>query len=161
MESRVIPIQDWLDTFRGAAEDFARGSLRFDGKNAASEDSGERPGAYIAILSDTESVHLGLCLSPHDGHRLARALLGMSACEVLQENDMVDGVSEVMNIIAGKVKSRMAARGESLRLGLPMFIPRPITPTGDMQTASVEIALGPVPCRLTVYRRERTARAAA
>ena len=161
MESRMIPIQDWLETFRGAAEEFSRGSLRFDSKPSVIDDSGERPGAYIAILSETESVHLGLCLSPQDGYMLARALLGMGAHETLSEKDMVDGVSEVMNIIAGKVKSQMAARGENLRLGLPMFIPRPITPAGDMQTASAELPFGPATCRLTVYRRALGGRAAA
>lgn len=161
MESRVIPIQDWLDTFRGAADDFARMSLRFDSKAPAGEDNGERPGAYIAILSESESVHLGLCMSPHDGHVLARALLGLGSRDSLTEKDMVDGVSEVMNIVAGKVKSRMASRGEILRLGLPMFIPRPITPAGDMETASIEVPLGPVTCRLTVYRRGLAGRAAA
>ncbi|MEO5988893.1 MAG: chemotaxis protein CheX [Candidatus Eisenbacteria bacterium] len=161
MEGRVIPIQDWLDTFRGAADDFARGSLRFDGKAGAGHDNGDRPGAYIAILSDSESVHLGLCMSPHDGHVLARALLGLGSHDTLSEKDMVDGVSEVMNIVAGKVKSHMAGRGEGLRLGLPMFIPRPITPAGDMETASVELSLGPVICRLTVYRRGLAGRTAA
>lgn len=161
MESGMIPIQDWIETFRSAAEEFSRGSLRFDSKPNAVIDSGDRPGAYIAILSETESVHLGLCLSPEDCHVLARALLGMGAHETLSETDMVDGVSEVMNIIAGKVKSKMAARGENLRLGLPMFIPTPITPAGDMQTASAELPLGPATARLTVYRRALGGRAAA
>lgn len=161
MEGRMIPIQDWLDTFRSAADDFARGSLRFAGATAGAEDDGERPGAYIAILSESESVHLGLCTTPGDAHLLARALLGMGAHETLSEKDMVDGVSEVMNIVAGKVKSHMAGRGESLRLGLPMFIPRPITPSGDMETATAELPMGPVRCRLTVYRRALGTRAAA
>jgi hypothetical protein len=160
MESRVIPIDDWLQTFRTAAEDLAKGSLRF-GQAPRQVDGGERPGAYIAILSESESVHLGLSLSPADCHVLARALLGMGSHEALSEKDMVDGVCEVMNIVAGKVKSQMAGRGETLRLGLPMFIPSPIKPAGDMETASAELALGTTTCRLTVYRRGLTARAAA
>ncbi len=161
MESRVIPIQDWLDTFRGAADDFAQGSRRFENKPTPAKDTGERPGAYIAILSESESIHLGLCMSSQECYLLARALLGMGSHDTLSEKDMVDGVSEVMNIVAGKVKSRMASRGETLRLGLPMFIPRPITPAGDMETATVELSLGPVTCRLTVYRRGLAGRAAA
>lgn len=161
MESRMIPIHDWLEAFRVAAEEFAAGSLRFDRNTPAGEDDGQRPGAYIAILSEADSVHLGLSLSPHECRMLARAMLGLGAHESLSEKDVVDAVSEVMNIVAGKVKSQMAQRGESLRLGLPLFIPRPVSPAGDMETAHTEIAMGPVTCLLTVYRRSLHRRHAA
>ena len=161
MERRMIPIQEWLETFRTSAEDLARGALRFDPRESHSADTGERPGAYIALLCEGESVHLGLCLAPTECHALARALLGLGVHESLSERDTIDGVCEVMNIVAGKVKSQMASRGQTLRLGLPMFLRTPIEPDAAMEVASTELLLGSVAARLTVYRRSLGAQAAA
>ena len=51
----------------------------------------------------------------------------------------------------------MAGRDGQLQLGLPMFITTPIQGGGDMETASAEVKMGPVECRLLVYRRKRAA----
>lgn len=165
MKARVIPIQDWLKTFRGAADDLAKGSLRFDPKAAptqaapgkgADPDPGE-PGAYIAVLSANNAVHLGLSARPEQCRALARALLGLRGDEPVAERDVVDGLAEVMNILAGKVKASMAGRDGQLHLGLPMFVANPIRAGGDSETASVDVRLGPVECTLRVYRRQRAA----
>lgn len=158
MSGKVIPISDWLESLRTAAGDLSRTSLRFDASPGREPDADPaRPGAYISILSEKNSVHLGLCASPSQCRALVRGLLGMRGDETLSERDVVDGVSEVMNILAGKVKSHMAGRDGELRLGLPMFIAQPITPTGAMETANADVAIGPVSCRLLVYRSARAA----
>ena len=68
MSHEIIPIQEWLKTFRGAADDLARTSLRFDPASPAAKPSpapdGGEPGAYIAVLSPNNAVHLGLSASP-------------------------------------------------------------------------------------------------
>jgi hypothetical protein len=154
MTDGMLPIDTWLETFRRAADDLARISLRFDPRPLPSEPSdGSRPGAYIAILGEQDSVHLGLTAAPEHCRALARGLLGLRHEEPLGDKDVIDGVSEVMNILAGKVKSQMGGRDGQLRLGLPMFIAVPITPTGDMEHVSAAIAIGPVPVELRVYRR--------
>ena len=154
MTDGPLPIGAWLDTFRQAVDDLARLSLRFDPRPLPEEiDNGSRPGAYIAILGEQDSVHLGLTASPGHCRALARGLLGMRHDDALSDKDVVDGVSEVMNILAGKVKSHMTGRDGQLRLGLPMFIATPITPAGDMQHVSATVAIGPVSCELRVYRR--------
>ena len=80
----------------------------------------------------------------------------MHHTEPLSERDVVDGLSEVMNILAGKVKASMAGRDGQLHLGLPMFVANPIRSSGA-ETASAPIQLGPVECTLRVYRRQRAA----
>jgi len=158
MKARVIPIKEWLQTFRGAADELAKGSLRFDPKSAGTggDEPGE-PGAYIAVLSANNAVHLGLSARPEQCRALARALLGLRNDEAVAEHDVVDGLSELMNILAGKVKASMAGRDGQLHLGLPLFVANPIRAGGDSETASEEVKLGPVECTLRVYRRQRAA----
>ena len=158
MTNGSLPIGSWLEAFRHAAADLARISLRFDPRPLPEEaDDLTRPGAYIAILGEHDSVHLGLTASPAHCRALARGLLGLRHDEVLAEKDVIDGVSEVMNIIAGKVKSQMAGQDGQMRLGLPMFILAPIRPAGDMEHVCETIAIGPVTCELRVYRRRMSA----
>jgi hypothetical protein len=161
MSRDTIPLQEWLTSFRDAATEFARGSMRFDARTAPAPDEGTQPGAYIAILSEQNSIHLGLSASTAGLHALARGLLGLRQDETLSERDVVDGVSEVMNIVAGKVKSHMSGRDGQLRLGLPMYIPSPIAAGPGMEVLSAEIKIGPVPCKLSVYRRVLEKRKAA
>ena len=160
MKDDTIPMKEWLKAFQSAAGDLAEGSMRFDPR-ADLTDDGSRPGAYIAILSEHNSVHLGLSASPAALRAVAHAMLSMRHEETLTERDVIDGVSEVINILAGKVKSQMAGRDGQLRLGLPMFIPSPIAAGPGMETATTELKLGPVSCRLSVYRRTRDQRRAA
>jgi hypothetical protein len=161
MSHEIIPIQEWLKTFRGAADDLARTSLRFDPASPAAKPSpapdGGEPGAYIAVLSPNNAVHLGLSASPVQCRALARALLGLRHEEELSEADVMDGMSEVMNILAGKVKASMAGRDGQLHLGLPMFVPNPIRASGGSEAVSAEVRMGPVDCTLRVYRRQRAA----
>ena len=158
MSAKIIPLQEWLKTFRSAADELARTSLRFDPKSvpARGEESGE-PGAYIAILSPHNAVHLGISASPAECRALARALLGLRQDEVLSDRDVVDGLSEVMNILAGKVKASMAGRDGQLHLGLPMYVKDPIRAGKESEAVSAEAKLGPVDCTLRVYRRQRAA----
>lgn len=161
MSHDTIPMPEWVQSFREAAEEFARGSLRFDPRAVPDTGEASRPGAYIAILSDHNSVHLGLSASPSGLQVLARGLLGLRADEPLAERDVTDGVCELMNIVAGKVKSHLSGRDGQLRLGLPMYLPSAITGGSGMESASTPVQLGPVSCTLTVHRRAREQRKAA
>lgn len=177
MSQEIIPIQEWMKTFRGAADDLARTSLRFDPTSSSASKASKaaktskaakpvepaepaepgEPGAYIAILSPNNAVHLGLSAGSVQCRALARALLGLRHDEELSESDVVDGVSEVMNILAGKVKASMAGRDGQLHLGLPLFVPNPIRAGSDSEAVSAEMRMGPVDCTLRVYRRQRAA----
>jgi hypothetical protein len=151
----TIPIKEWLVAFETAAAEFAAGSMRFDARTEPVTDDVSRPGAYIAILSDHNSIHLGLSTTGAGLRTIARGLLGLRASETLTEKEVADGVSEVMNIVAGKVKSAMSGRDGRLRLGLPMYLSSPIAAGPGMEVSSIEIKIGPVPCKLSVYRHTR------
>lgn len=158
MAAKIIPIQEWLTSFRTAADELARTSLRFDPNPAPvrAAETGE-PGAYIAILSPHNAVHLGISATPAECRALARALLGLRHDEPLSERDAVDGLSEVMNILAGKVKASMSGRDGQLHLGLPLYVQDPIKAGTESEAAASETKLGPVGCTLRVYRRQRAA----
>ncbi len=155
MAAKVIPIEDWLTSFREAAGEVAKGSLRFGTAVVKREEQGEQPGAYIALLSDQHSVHLGINASPDGCRAIARGLLGLRPDQPIEDQDVADGVREVMNIVAGKVKSKMASAGQ-LQLGLPMFLAGAAHPA-DSESASTELQLGSVECKLVVYRTKRAA----
>ena len=78
------------------------------------------PAAYVAILGDRCSMHLGIASSMEGCRALVRALLGVRQRDPITDTEVVDGMSEILNIAAGKVKSRMVVRDGSLKLGLDL-----------------------------------------
>jgi hypothetical protein len=183
MSSEAIPIGDWLVSLRQAADDLLQTSLRFEksGIGAPSErgrgkkvparsapapkkkaDVKAAPaegqhGAYIAVLGEANAMHLGITTSPDGCRALARGLLGMRGDEELSEKDAVDGVSEVMNIIAGRVKSAMSDRDHSLRLGMPIFMQQPVQVREGLEREQADVMIGPVPCTLMVFKMKQAA----
>lgn len=174
--SALIAMQEWLEIFKQATQEVSAGALKFDESTApepragaakgakpkppgAGADGGDgpRPGAYISIMSDTASVHLGLTSTEEGSQALARSLLGLHSTHPVSDQEVSDAVSELMNIIAGKVKSRVSERDPSVQLGLPMFIHGRIQETGSMERQAGELRLGPVSCGLLVYRTKRAA----
>lgn len=165
MSAKVIPLQRWLQCFQDATRDLVSVSMRFDDapapKGKAQPKAAAKPatpeGAYIAVLGQDASLHLGICASPDGFRTLARALMGVRRDQELSDQDVADGANEVMNILAGKVKSKMTGDDGSLRLGLPMFVSGEIQMTAGMEREVAEVAIGPVPCQLQVYRVRRAA----
>jgi len=183
MSSEPIPIEEWLVSLRQAADDLLKTSLRFE-KHVSEEGpergrkkgasaratpaakkkaestpalSPDQHGAYIAVLGEANAMHLGLSTSPDGCRALARGLLGMRTNEELSEKDAVDGFSEVMNIIAGRVKSNMSDRDHSLRLGMPIFMQQPVQVREGLERVQADVMIGPVPCTLMVFRMKQAA----
>lgn len=155
MPEHSIDLEQWLDTFREATVELAGGMLRFEGLPVPPPDkhgSGNHPGAYIGLFGDGDPMRLGISSTPQGCRALARGLLGLRFDSELSDQDVMDGCSEVINILAGKVKSRMMAHDGTLRLGLPIFLIGQITVTANMDQATTEVRVGPVDCRLHVFR---------
>jgi CheY-specific phosphatase CheX len=154
----MIELNDWLEALREVVRDYAARSLRFDGApqmEAGAPASGPKPAAYVAILGDRCSIHLGISSSMDGCRALARALLGRRQRDAIADAEVVDGMSEILNIVAGKVKSRMVARDGSLKLGLPLFVQGQVGMGEETERVSADVLLGPVPCQLLVFRRGR------
>jgi Chemotaxis phosphatase CheX len=159
----IVSMQEWMEYFKQATNDVASSALRFDPKAMPATAAGAppppvRPGAYISIVSEQTSMNLGLATSRDGCQALARGLLGLhSSHGPLSEAEVGDAVSEVVNIIAGKVKSRMTERDDSLQLGFPMFVNGEIQMLGGMEREVADVNIGPVPCQLLVFRRPKAA----
>jgi chemotaxis phosphatase CheX-like protein len=158
MSIAAIELSDWLEALKDVIRDYAARSLRFDGppQQGGTPSPDPRPAAYVAILGDRCSLHLGLSSTMGGCRALVRALLGVRQRDPITDAEVVDGMSEILNIAAGKVKSRMVVRDGSLKLGLPMFVQGPVGLGEHTERASADVMVGPVPCQLVVYRRSRT-----
>src|SRR5512135_466442 len=112
MSATTIDLQEWLDCLSSVAVEYATHHLRFDDSAPppAATTAGPRPAAYVAILGATSCMHLGLATTTEGAQTLTRAFLGLRGREAVAERDVVDGMSEILNILAGKVKSRMSTR---------------------------------------------------
>ncbi len=163
MSTTTIELHEWLDILAQVARDYAAKHLRFErGVDGAAEPKpasppAGRPAVYVSILGTRSSMHLGLSTTPEGAHALARAFLGLRSRDALASRDVVDSLNEVLNIVAGKVKSRMSARDGSLKLGLPMFVSGAVGHGDGVEKASVDVMMGPVPCQLHVFRQSREA----
>ena len=158
MSIATIDLNDWLEALKDVIRDYAARSLRFDGppqvENGTAADT--PPAAYVAILGDRCSMHLGISSTMGGCRALVRALLGMRQRDEITDAEVVDGMSEILNIAAGKVKSRMVVRDGSLKLGLPMFVQGQVGLGESTERAAADVLVGPVPCQLVVYRRSRS-----
>ena len=159
MSTTTIDIHEWLDCLSSVVTEYATHHLRFDDATppASRAANGPQPAVYVAILGATSCMHLGLATTPEGAQTLTRAFLGVRGREAVAERDVVDGMSEILNILAGKVKSRMSPRDKSLRLGLPMFVSGAVGHGDGIEKATVDVAMGPVPCQLHVFRQSRSA----
>jgi hypothetical protein len=158
MSVATIELKEWLEALTEVMRDYAARSLRFDGPPVAeTRDAAEpRPAAYVAILGERCSLHLGISTTMGGCRALVRALLGMRQRDPITDPEVVDGMSEILNIAAGKVKSRMVVRDGSLKLGLPMFVQGQVGYGESTERTTVDVMVGPVPCQLLVYRRSRS-----
>lgn len=147
-------IDEWLERFETEAREYASHHLRFDPRAATPRaDPGAAQGAvYVAVLSDRTSIHLGLSTSRQACGTLARALLGARQSQDLSEAEIIDGMSEILNILAGKVKSKMSDSNGRYRLGLPIFVDGQAAVGAAMERAVSTLTLGPVTCQLMVFR---------
>lgn len=156
MSATTIDLQEWLDCLTQVANEYASKHLRFDASAPApAAANGPRLAVYVAILGDKSSMHLGLTTSPDGARVLTRAFMSLRGKDDVADRDVVDGMSEILNILAGKVKSRMSARDKSLRLGLPMFVSGAVGHGDGTERAVGDVTMGSVPCQLHVFRQQR------
>lgn len=160
MRTTTIDLQEWLDSLTEIAKHYAANHLRFDRNTPPPSPAAPgvaRPAVYVSILGERSSMHLGIATTPDGARALARAFLGMRGPEELADRDVVDGLSEILNILAGKVKSRMTARDASLKLGLPMYVSGSVGHGEGTEKLTADVMMGPVPCQLQVFRQSRSA----
>jgi hypothetical protein len=154
-----IDLREWVHQMQLVTTELTSGALKFENRRAVPLPPSKKDGvgSYISVLSAFDSMHLGLVTSSAGCRALARGLLQVPPDEELSDSEVVDGVNELVNILAGKVKARLVGRDGTLRLGLPMFLTTPVRLTDRMEVAQEVSNVGPVECRLMVFRERRAA----
>jgi CheY-specific phosphatase CheX len=154
--TEVRTVDEWLNAAVTAAEELATVALGFDGAFLVGKKdvvSPELDFAMVALVSDTASVQLGIASSKDGCQSLARALLAMEPEEDdLPDEDVADAVGEVVNIVAGQVKSLMSDADASIKIGLPLFVHGRIDYPDDVENAFADVNVGPVPVTFVVLK---------
>ncbi len=115
-------LQDWADAMRAVSLETGVG-MGFEGLSIEHDPSAPvyETGALLPLVGRCVNVQLGLLGERAALEHVARTLCMMEPDEEIDWEDATDAVSEVVNVIAGALKTAMIDRVPTLRLGLPMF----------------------------------------
>jgi CheY-specific phosphatase CheX len=108
-------------------------------------------GAFIQVVCAEGPVLLGLTSSTENCENLARLMLGMEPGEPIPELDAFDAIAEMINIIAGSLKTKLASPVGNIELGLPVFLSGKLRAIGRIAVQTHEISIGGFDCELLVF----------
>lgn len=147
----------WLVAMISAVQEVARdafGFSRCEFETSDAYDPKRKWGSFIAMVGDESSLQIGIACS-HEGCRtLAASLLGFEDDELedFDDDEMIDGFCEVINMIGGLTKRKYDDQRSSFHLGLPTFVQGQIRKSESQEVAYADGKIGPVPVELIVFR---------
>lgn len=149
-------IEQWIEALTQGMQELANSTLGYEDFTCLQWAPGNSIpanfcGSYMALLAETVSVQIGIAASNEHCQILAKRMLGMEPDEELPESDTADAIGEMVNIIAGTVKSVMAGYGYKLRLGLPMYVHGRVDVPKQVESAHVEVKMDAMPINLIAY----------
>ncbi|MCE9572010.1 MAG: chemotaxis protein CheX [Deltaproteobacteria bacterium] len=146
----------WVAAARSAIVDIAQQALGLPCE-IVSDSAGmtSAAGALVPIVSAMEPVQIGLFSSEEGCSAIARALLGSGPDEAMSRPDMIDAVSEVVNMLAGNVKARVSRYASHAALGLPTFVHGPVEAPSQQVVDSLTIKIGPTTAQVVIVRTSR------
>lgn len=155
-------LKAWLDALAASTDELATTTLGFEGCQVE-ELLPQIPyppptaGAYLAMVGNEQTLQLAIVSDMQGCRLLSGALLGMVGDEDgLGETDIADAMGEIINIVAGGVKTRMAGSDKGFKLGLPMFIDGHVEPVKETEQAAQRVTLGSIRAYLLTLRQKRT-----
>jgi CheY-specific phosphatase CheX len=108
-------------------------------------------GSFIQVVCVEGPVLLGITGTETTCDHLAKLMLGMEPDEELPESEAFDAVGEIMNIVAGSMKTKLADSVGLLELGLPVFLSGQLHAVGNIVVQNIEVTVGSDPCNLLVF----------
>lgn len=145
--SSKLSLAQWRNAIDGAAREIAQLALSFPGAVVGDPVGLERAtqmiGAHIPLVGGGQAFDLALVSSPDGCQALSRAILCMAPGAALRDAEVADAVGEIVNMLAGAVKRRLA-QGAELALGLPLFLHGYIQPTDRLLVIVLPIQLGAI-----------------
>jgi len=119
------------------------GGLAFEALGPCA-DFGAGNGAYLGLVAQEEPIQVGILVDGPGCQALSKALLGMEpADEDLPPSDVSDAMCEIINIIAGGLKRRVAQR-MPVTMGLPIFVSGHPLPNQQQTVLARSIKIGEV-----------------
>jgi len=154
-------IEHWLDASGICVEEFASTSLGCEDSeilgNVKTIPQG-MAGAYLAMVGTDESIQIGFVSSKEGCKSLSGALLCMEPEELdeLTDADIADAMGEVINIIAGMVKTEMSKLNANFNLGLPIFLDGKIETSPQQESGAVKIRIGEIETQMIIVKQQET-----
>jgi len=153
----MLSREEWRKVVLAAADDLAVTTLGYEPGQVVSNGSvlPEMPfGSFVALTGETISVQIGIAVTRPACLQLARAMLCMEADEELGEEDLTDVLGEMVNVLAGGAKSRLADRVEPMRIGLPIVVHGFVDVTKVAEVDVTILRWGAVEAQLILLRNE-------
>ena len=153
----TVTCADWLTAACQTALDLATHALGCAGEigDQVPPPFAALAGAYIPLSGDAGAagaITVGLLAGETGCRALAGALLGVGDRATLSASDVADAVSEIVNMLAGGIKSRMLSRMPPIFLGLPMFLHGWIEPGERIEVAAQSVRIGRIDTVVLVLR---------
>ena len=151
----VLTSHEWLEAMVDAFEETATSMMGFETviKGTFYDSVPERwAGSWLALVGTGDQAQIGIAGDRPTCDGLARALLGFEPDEDMSDDDLVDAMSEIVNVVAGGLKTRIAERQPGLSLGLPVFFKGQPRLTPQLECAVAEVTLGEFVPSLLVLR---------
>jgi hypothetical protein len=145
--SKISPAQ-WRAAVDGAAREIANYALSMPDASVGDPVGLERAnamiGAHIPLIGGGRAFDLALVASPEGCQALSRAILCMTDGLPLPDPQVADAIGEIVNMMGGSVKRRIAGQGGELELGLPIFLHGYIQPTDRLMVLALPTRFGPI-----------------
>jgi hypothetical protein len=136
MSSSRISLAQWRTAVDGAAREVATYALSLPGAVVQDpvgiECAAAMIGAHIPLVGGGQGFDFALVSSAEGCQALSRAILCRPAGAALRDAEVADAIGEIVNMLAGSVKRRLAGPRAELVLGLPIFLHGHLQPTDRM-----------------------------
>ena len=150
MTAPLRNVEDFLQLVAESTNELAKGALGLDGATVLERQAGLPrgvEGSCVALVGDECSLQVGLSSSPEGCRALAGAMLGM---EPEGDEMVVDAICELVNVLAGVVKSKVTDSHWAFQIGLPVFVRGSLEVNAHVAAATAEVTLGSVPAHVLV-----------
>tara|TARA_R110000868_G_scaffold97621_1_gene268684 strand:+ start:142 stop:636 length:495 start_codon:yes stop_codon:yes gene_type:complete len=153
----VISPEDWLAATTKSLIEVADTYFDMGTMEAESfyEVDSPKCGAIIGLTSDTNTVQLMVVATRRGSEKLGKALLGFEPDETIETGDLADAIGEIINIVAGMVKTAVNDQDDALSLTLPTFVEGTAEPLNGHVALDTIINIGPVQTKVVVINGAR------
>lgn len=146
MSDAEFTLDQWLANTLEAMREFAATTLGVDDVEVLPQDQAppSASGGYIAIVGRDLAAQISVSGSAEACRNLAATLLCMEPeeAEDLEAGDIADAIGELVNVVGGMVKTKLAATMGELQLGLPLVIAGQVVRSTAITARSASVRIG-------------------